>query len=137
MNTYVSSTLYDDIILMKHYRSLSRRPMSQTDRAAQFSPFSALTGLNEELDETARLTESLPTLSEGQTEVINNKLRYIADCHPCDDIFQITYFEPDMFKEGGRFLTVSSRVKRFDEASASLLLENGISIKAEYIMQII
>lgn len=136
MKIYVSSTMYDDIILMKHHRSLVRRPMSQTDRAAQFSPFSALTGLNEELDETARLTENMPALSEGQTEAINDKLKYISDCRP-DDIFRITYFEPDPFKEGGHFLTVSSRVKRFDEATVSLLLENGDSVKAEYILQII
>lgn len=136
MKIYVSSTMYDDIILMKHHRSLVRRPMSQVDRAAQFSPFSALTGLNEELDETARLTESLPALSEGQIEVINDKLKYIAGRRP-DDIFRITYFEPDPFKEGGRFLTVSSRVKKFDEATSSLLLENGDSVKAEYILQII
>lgn len=136
MKIYVSSTMYDDIILMKHHRSLVRRPMSQVDRAAQFSPFSALTGLNEELDETARLTENMPVLSEGQTEAINEKLKYISD-HHTDDIFQVTYFEPDPFKDGGRFLTVSSRAKRFDEASSSLILENGHCVKAEYILQII
>ena len=35
----------------------NNKPMSMHDRAAQFSPFSALTGLEDELSETAKITE--------------------------------------------------------------------------------
>ena len=46
---------YSDIIDHPHYRSKKRPAMSMTNRAAQFSPFAALTGLDDAVCETARL----------------------------------------------------------------------------------
>ena len=69
---------YDDIINMERPQS-KREKMSIENRAAQFAPFSALTGYNEAVRETARITDSKKILSEGIKEIINEKLNYIKD----------------------------------------------------------
>mgnify|MGYP001080598625 CR=1 FL=1 len=48
---------YDDIIGMRHHISDVHPQMSLSDRAAQFSPFAALSGFEEAIDETARTKE--------------------------------------------------------------------------------
>ena len=46
---------YSRIIDHPHHQSEKRPHMSMTARAAQFSPFAALTGYEEAIDDTARL----------------------------------------------------------------------------------
>ena len=48
---------YDDILFLPHPTSRKHPRMSAMDRAAQFSPFAALTGYEETIEETGRLTE--------------------------------------------------------------------------------
>ena len=48
---------YSDIINLPHPVSTSHPQMPVSERAAQFSPFAALTGHQEALRETARVTE--------------------------------------------------------------------------------
>ena len=48
---------YDDIINMPHHVSDKHPQMPIEDRAAQFSPFAALTGHEAAIKETARLAE--------------------------------------------------------------------------------
>lgn len=48
--------------------------MNRADRAAQFSPFAALTGFDGVVAETARLTEERPEMSEEQKAAINDAL---------------------------------------------------------------
>ncbi len=47
---------YSDIMDHPHHVSTTRPHMSMTDRAAQFSPFKALTGFDEAIDETAKVS---------------------------------------------------------------------------------
>ncbi len=42
---------YEDISGLPHHVSPKRHHMSNHDRAAQFAPFAALTGFEEEIDE--------------------------------------------------------------------------------------
>ena len=49
------------------------------DRAAQFSPFAALTGHEAAIKETARLTDDKQILSEDVIEKINGQLKIIAE----------------------------------------------------------
>ena len=44
---------YEKIIDMPHHTSATRKPMSLSGRAAQFSPFAALTGYEDIISETA------------------------------------------------------------------------------------
>ncbi len=49
---------YDDIINLPHHVSKKHPQLSMEQRAAQFAPFAALTGYDEKVKETARLTEA-------------------------------------------------------------------------------
>ena len=53
----IESHEYDDIIGLPHHKSAKHPHMDLYDRAAQFSPFAALTGFEEAIDETGRITE--------------------------------------------------------------------------------
>ena len=46
---------YDDIINLPHPTSKKHHRMANADRAAQFSPFAALTGYEKALEETKEL----------------------------------------------------------------------------------
>lgn len=44
----------EEMLKLPHPVSKKHKPMSMRDRAAQFSPFAALTGFDEEIDEAGR-----------------------------------------------------------------------------------
>lgn len=48
---------YEDILNLPHHVSETHPPMPTADRAAQFTPFAALTGYKEAIEETERLAE--------------------------------------------------------------------------------
>ena len=78
---------YDDIINLPHHVSQKHAPMTRADRAAQFSPFAALTGLDAALRETARLRIENPELSLAQLAALaevsksclNHRLRKLVE----------------------------------------------------------
>ena len=106
---------YEDIIDLPHHVSYRHPRMSRIDRAAQFAPFSALTGYGAAVEETARLTEGLTELDETARALLNEKLRMLADSLGDEPQISITYFRPDERKAGGAYVTVSGIVKTLDE----------------------
>lgn len=119
---------YEDIIHLPHHISANRSRMSVSDRAAQFSPFAALTGHNEAVMETQRLTEEKRELDENQKVIINEKLQMVAEKiseHP--DII-ITYFEPDSKKSGGACRQLCGKVKKIDEIENCIWMMDGTRI---------
>lgn len=52
-----NSGKYDDIINLPHHESKKHPRMSLEARSAQFAPFAALTGYDEVIKETTRLSE--------------------------------------------------------------------------------
>ena len=86
---------YEDIINLPHHVSATRPQMSMMDRAAQFSPFAALTGYDAAIKETARLTEQKIELDDYEKEEINDKIQLIAEHLGEDFEVVITYFQPD------------------------------------------
>ena len=70
---------YDDIINLPHHVSQKHAPMARADRAAQFSPFAALTGLDAALRETARLTDQRITLDEYEQAALDETLQTVRD----------------------------------------------------------
>lgn len=65
---------YDDIINLPHHISKRHPQMSIQDRAAQFAPFAVLTGYDEEVSETARITEEFHPVLGREKEEIDQKL---------------------------------------------------------------
>lgn len=120
-------TPYDDIIDLPHHVSRRHPQMSLYNRAAQFAPFAALSGHDDAIEETARLTEARRELTQGERDILNRKLNWLLqrDDNP---IVEITYFQPDKRKSGGRYCTVTGTLKKIDDIEGKLLLRDGTSI---------
>ena len=134
---YKDEHKYDDIINLPHHQSKERAHMSLHDRAAQFAPFAALTGYDEAIEETARLTDEKITLDETAIEKINEKLYEISQHLSEKRNVSITYFRPDALKKGGAYLTDIGTIKRIDEIEKLILMDSGMKIKLEQIVDIV
>ena len=129
-------TQYEDIINMPHHVSSTRPQMSMMDRAAQFSPFAALTGYDGAIKETARLTDEKSELGDEAISILNMKLQMLAEAFEDRPEVCITYFSPDERKAGGTYISVSGVVKKIDEFERILILTDGTKIKMEDIAYI-
>ncbi|MDD4690511.1 MAG: YolD-like family protein [Eubacteriales bacterium] len=127
---------YDDIINLPHHQSARRAHMSNYDRAAQFSPFAALTGYDDAVKETARLTDRKVELDEYELQSLNEKLNRIQDALNEEPEVSITYFVADNKKSGGSYKTISGIVKQIDEFEHLVLMRNGMKIPIEDIFEI-
>ena len=111
---------YDDIINLPHEQSEKRAHVPNRDRAAQFSPFAALTGHSDAIEETARLTDGKIILGEYEANLLNEKLKKLIE-NPKQKI-RVTYFVPDNKKQGGRYVTQIKPVRRVDETLRRIIL---------------
>lgn len=127
---------YSDIINLPHHVSKTHPQMPMQDRAAQFSPFAALTGYDDAIDETARLTGRKIELGEEAKEILDRKLQYLRDVISEKPEISVTYFVPDEKKDGGEYVTVSGNLKRIDEYERVLLLTDGKKIGMDEIIDI-
>lgn len=133
---YKDEHRYDDMLDMPHHKSAERAHMSLHDRAAQFAPFAALSGHEEAIEETARLTDQKIILDEMQLELLNQKLQEIVAHIDESPVVAITYFRPDAVKEGGSYLTDVGKVKKIDECAGCVVFESGMKIAIDQISQI-
>lgn len=114
----------------------SRSPMPLYARAAQFSPFAALTGYEALLEETSRLTSERVGISEDRAEHINECLRLISESYPQRIGARITYFAPDERKEGGAYKTAEGFVRQIDEGAMTVVFDDNRAIPIEDIFDI-
>ena len=127
---------YEDIIHLPHPVSGKHPQMSMHDRAAQFSPFAALTGHKEAVQETARRTEAETIPDDSEIAELNRKLLFLKQ-HPQEiSAVQITWFRRDARKPGGEYLTSAAPVRRIDENSRTVVLEDGTVIPMQHIRSI-
>ena len=113
---------YDDIIALPHPEPRTHSRMSLHDRAAQFSPFAALTGHSAAIAETGRLTASRITLDESEIARVDAALQRLRELLPQAPAVSITYFVPDERKAGGSYQTVTGTARRIDTVNGVLLL---------------
>ena len=127
---------YDDIIGLPHHTSRKRPRMSRGNRAAQFSPFAALTGYDAVIQETGRQTERRIELTEDGQSVLDRKNRFLMDrLADCPEV-SVTYFVPDARKEGGAYVTATGCVKRIDCQKRVMILGNGTTIPLNEILEL-
>ena len=119
---------YDDIINLPHHVSEKHPQMPMIDRAAQFSPFAALTGYDAAIVETARLTDRKRELSEDQKQVISKALYNLQRRIKTSPVVTVTFFQPDERKSGGAYRTVTGTAKKVDEYLGVLELTGGTVI---------
>ena len=123
-----STKKYDDIINLPHHVSIKHKHMSMEMRAAQFAPFAALTGYEDAVKETGRLTSERIELDEEQKVILDEKLKIINDKIIQHPKISLTYFIPDMRKEGGKYETVAKEIKKIDEFKHSIIMMDGEEI---------
>lgn len=119
---------YDDIIHLPHHVSKRRKPMSMIDRAAQFSPFAALTGYDSAIQETGRLTDQWIDLAVDEKVSLNRKFQHLANFVAEQPEVTVTCFVPDERKSGGSYVRMTGRVKKIDTYEQAIVLEGGIII---------
>ncbi|MDE6590290.1 MAG: YolD-like family protein [Oscillospiraceae bacterium] len=124
---------YDDIIHLPHPTSARHPRMPMIDRAAQFTPFQALTGYGEAIQETARITGEKAELTEDEKAVLDEKLRHLTDTG-AEAVF--TYFQADAKKNGGAYTTVLGTIKNLDPLEGRLVLTDGTAIPIDDILEI-
>lgn len=127
---------YDDIMDLPHPDPAGHPRMPMADRAAQFSPFAALTGHGAAVRETARLTEERMALSEEGRAELDWKLRAIADRAGEHPEVSIVYFKADGKKEGGAYMTVSGPVGKIDSRRRAVVMDGGAAIPIRDVVEI-
>lgn len=127
---------YEDIINLPHHRSTLRPSMSAHNRAAQFSPFAALTGHESATAEAARLTDKKIELDEYTKANLSDRLFKIQDQIDEHPEVSITYFKSDKKKSGGAYITVTGCVKKIDEHERTIKMQDNTIIKISDILEI-
>ncbi len=116
------SDRYDDIIDLPHHVSAARPHMKPEERAAQFAPFSALTGYGDAIEETVRLTDAKTEMGEDALAILNRKLLYLSEHIQERPAVSVLYFEPDRKKTGGAYRTASGILKDIDICAQTIVL---------------
>lgn len=124
---------YEDIINLPHHISKKRRSMPIIDRAAQFAPFAALTGYEDAVNETARLTDRKIELSDGELAELDKKMHILRERLGDRPEIGITYFKPDERKSGGEYVTVRAVVRKINTYARTLMTYDGAVIPLDMI----
>lgn len=131
---------YDDIIGLPHHVSRRHKQMSLLNRAAQFAPFAALTGYEDAIIETSRITDKEIELENDRMVLLDlklNQLRQLIETQTNDsNNITITYFVRDTRKEGGSYQTINTRVKCIDETQRAIKLLDGSTIEINDIIDL-
>lgn len=137
-NRTPSEDIYGDIINLPHPEPKNHRRMEKLNRAAQFAPFAALTGYEDAVDETARLTGNRIEISEEKKIVIDRRIRMLIGELDVDEKKPtiIIYYLPDKYKEGGSYVSHDADVKRYNPEKDCLVMTDGKEIKVKDIFDI-
>ena len=129
-------TKYSDILDHPHYQSKTRPHMSMQQRAAQFMPFAALSGFDDAVKETFRVTDQRVELDEDELALLNDKLQYLYVTKSSHPQVSITYFVNDIAKEGGSYETITGTVKNIDSVFYAVVMDDGMLIPIKDIFAI-
>lgn len=127
---------YKDIINLPHKQSTKRPRMPLLDRAAQFAPFAALTGYDDAINETGRLTNEKIELSEENLNELNMKFQILVDKIDDETVVSFTYFVPDGTKSGGAYVTKQGIVRKVDDYERLITLYDSTKIPMDDILTI-
>lgn len=119
---------YDDIIHLSRPKSGRRAGMSNYDRAAQFSPFAALTGFEAAIEETGRLTDRRIELDEGGKQLLDEQMQAVLEVIQTQPKVKILWFRYDERKAGGTYISTTGHVKKIDTYTGKILLTDGQAI---------
>ena len=127
---------YDDIINIKNYKSRKRPQMSIYNRSAQFSPFAALTGYEESIDEASRITLNKSTISQDDKKILDIKFNILNDNLNEKPLVNIIYFIDDLKTQGGKYISKEGYIKKFDYNEKLVVFDDNTKIKISNIIDI-
>lgn len=127
---------YEDIINLPHHVSQTHSQMSRMNRAAQFSPFAALTGYDAAIKETARVTDLKVELDEYELARLSEKIRIISEHLSENPQITVTYFQADKRKAGGKYMTRNGQIKKVNRNEQYLVFTDGMKILFSDILEI-
>lgn len=127
---------YEDIIHLPHHVSEKRARMPIADRAAQFSPFAALTGYEGIIAETGRLTERFVDLDEGAIAELNQQLQKILAVMGTQPVVTVTYFQPDEYKDGGSYITKTGALRKLDVQAQYLQFADRTEVEFDQLLKL-
>ena len=136
MKAFNSVNKYEDIIERPRNVSATRAQMPIGDRAAQFSPFAALTGYDAAVKETERLTEEWIELDEGSKMILNGRLQVLKEHIKEKPFVTVTFFRPDARKAGGEYVTITGNVKKINEYERLIIMDDSMLIPIDRIYDI-
>lgn len=127
---------YSDIIEMPHHVSRKHKHMSVSSRAAQFSPFAALSGYDGQIIEEARLTNNKLDIREDSLGRLNETLGDIIERIKEKPLVEVTYFKPDDKKDGGKYVSLSGCVRRVDEVFREMIFTDGSRVSLNDVLDL-
>lgn len=130
------NTPYDDIIQLPHHVSQNHPQMPLRDRAAQFAPFAALTGYDDSIAETGRLTTERRELSEQEQNELNRRFDFLISRLKGSSEVDIVHFVPDVRKPGGEYQTTTGSIKNISLPERIITLDTGVIIHLDDISYI-
>ncbi len=119
---------YSDILHLPRPVSRRHKPMDRVARAAQFSPFAALSGYEGVIREEARLTAPRPLPGEEEEKLLNQKLSVLLDCQAAHPVVTVVCFRPDREKEGGEVVRFTAPLRDFSPGEGLLTFTDGQSV---------
>lgn len=119
---------YEDIRNHERYQLKHHTPMSLESRAAQFAPFAALVGYDEEIGEAARSTDGREELSEDAIDALNQAFQKLLEHEEERPLVTVTYFQPDAKKDGGRYMTYTGNFRFYDAEKRVMKFVDGMVI---------
>ncbi len=127
---------YEDIINFPHFEPIYHPRMDAYSRAAQFAPFKALIGYEDDIKETSRLTDKKIEISEDKKKQMNENLFFLKENIKEKWIVTLTYFVPDSKKEGGIYQEYEGIIKAINEINHTLIFTSGKKIQFDDVYQI-
>lgn len=127
---------YKDIINLPHHVSKKHPQMTLENRAAQFAPFAALTGFDDQVEETSRLTNNRIELEDEFKIIISEKIKYLVENKDKNNEVIITYFVPDKLKEGGEYIDKKGKIRKINIIENIIILEDNTEIMINEIIDI-
>ena len=127
---------YADIIHLPHHVSQKHPQMPMLDRAAQFAPFAALTGYDDSIAETGRLTTERRELSEQEQAELNRRFDFLISRLKGSSEVDIVHFVPDERKSGGGYQSVTGSIKTISLPERMITLNSGQVIHFDDILDI-
>ena len=124
------------MLYLQRPTSPQRKMMSMVDRAAQFSPFAALVGYEDALEETARLTGQRIELDEDEKYILDLRQRKLLTHLGQMPEVTVTYFCPDERKNGGSYMTQTGHLKNILPHLDTMYLTDGTVIRLSDILSL-